>query len=159
MNRTRLTTVGVLASVLLIVGGCGKKKSAERGRTLSMPAAAGDAAPTDALSGASDSLTTIPPHVGAPAWTQETAHYDRRGVRRFASAVGWARIGDPALAREAAEERARGELLRFLHGGPAVGAVEGPLAGARTTDFYAAKDGLVFARVEVETSHGDEPAP
>ncbi len=88
-----------------------------------------------------------------PAWTQERPHFFAQDGRQFASAVGRARTVDPALARAAAEDRARVDLLRLLHGGTPGGSFQGALAGARMTDAFTSKrTGEVFVRLEVEAN-------
>jgi hypothetical protein len=94
------------------------------------------------------------PVVEAPDWLFESPHFFHREGIRFASAVGSARVGDPALARVVAEDRARVQLLRLMEGGTAGGELEGDLPGARPVDaFISTRYGKVFVRVEVRALH------
>jgi hypothetical protein len=105
-------------------------------------------APADGTAG----IRAAAPLAGAPSWVNEAPHFFKRGGRTFASAVGRARIADLPLARSAAQDRARADLLRLLQGKTATGRVEGELRGARVTDSYQSKKDGVFVRLEIETA-------
>lgn len=138
---------GLLAAALVVVTACGKKKDPNRNEKLSAPVSAPDSALKDKL--ASEPAELL------PAWAQEVPHFFVRDGVRFASAVGHARVRNVALARSAAEDRARVDLLRLIEGAAPDGAVEGALPGAHTTDsFTSKKDGQVFVRLEVRTKPG-----
>jgi hypothetical protein len=143
----------VLAAALAFVSACGKKKDAGRNEKLSQPAPAYDSALKETLAGKPAVLPLAAPNEVLPAWAQEAPHFFVRDGSRFASAVGHARIRNVALARAAAEDGARVDLMRLIHGGTPDGAVEGALPGAHTTDsFTSKKDGEVFVRLEVQTN-------
>jgi hypothetical protein len=140
---------GLLAAALAALSACGKKKDAGRSETLSPPAAASDSALVDRLAG----QPSAQPGEILPAWAREKPHFFEREGRRYASAVGRARVRDAALARAAAEDRARGDLLRLIAGGAPGAAIEGSLLGSRMTDSFTSKeDGQVFVRVEVQAA-------
>ena len=89
-----------------------------------------------------------------PAWVHESPHFLNHDGRRFAAAVGSAQADNPALARVAATDRARADLLKLIQGGEPGDALAGVLTGSRVTDAFASKtQGLVFVRVEVEMTH------
>ncbi len=140
----------ILAAALLIVSACGKKKAASRDEKLAPLAASVDTPLVDKISrepGVSAIEASLPL---APAWVRETPRYYKRGGRRFASAVGWAKTADLALSRSTAEDRARVELLRFIKGVSSTGAVEGSLTGARMINSFKTDEGDVFVLVEIE---------
>lgn len=139
----------VLAGALAVLAACGKKRDESRTGKLARSLGVLAAAPTDALSGGPAAL----PLERLPAWVREKPHYFSRDGRRFASAVGSARVDNLALARGAATDRARADLLRFIKGGAAGDAITGVLTGSRVTDAFTSKiQGEVFVRVEVEES-------
>ena len=141
---------GVLAAALVVVSACGKKKDEGRTGKLSPPAAAAESALSDTLAAQARALPSAHPSEPLPAWTRELPHFFDRDGRRFASAVGWARSANPGLARSAAEDRARVDLLKLIKGAAPDGALEGALPGAQMTNSFTSKEGQVFARVEVE---------
>lgn len=92
------------------------------------------------------------PRIGEPlpSWARERPHFFDQNGRRFAAAVGRARIGNLALAQTAAQDRARADLLRLIQGKPAESRAKGTLRGARVTEIYASRNGQVYVRVEVD---------
>ena len=139
MNKT-------IFAVLLSVSACGKKKEAALIEKMDAPAvgvaladtvAGQPAAPAEAFPG------------DVPPWARENPRFFERDGRRFASAVGRVRVTDPALARSAAEDRARVELLKLIDGTAGTGTSTGALPGARMTDSFTSANGEVFIRVEV----------
>ena len=141
----------ILAAALILAAACGKTQEESRAGKPSRPAAAADLPLADALAG----QPRAQPGQAEPAWTRESPHFFSRGGLRFGSAVGWARSGNIALARAAAEDRARVDLLRLIKGVKAEEAVAGALPGARIMDSFTSSEGKVFVRVEV----GATPAP
>jgi hypothetical protein len=67
-------------------------------------------------------------------------------------AVGKAKERNAALARVAAEERARADLLRLIQGNPPRASAEGKVKGARAVEVYESWGGVVYVRLELETS-------
>jgi hypothetical protein len=144
---------GALAAALLAFSACGKKKDASRIETPAFPASAEYSALVDTITSEPRALPGTQTSEVLPAWALEPAHFFNRGGRRFASAVGRAEAGDFALARTAAEDRARVDLLKLLEGAGSKDAVEGSLPGARMTNSFTSKrGGQVFVRVEVEAA-------
>ena len=142
-----------LAAVLAVASACGKKKDEGRAGKLSPPAAPSDSALVDDVARQPSAPLPEQPREVLPAWASESPHFFNRGGRRFASAIGWASGGNPALARAAAEDRARVDLLRLIKGGAAGGPLQGALPGARMTDSFASKQGgKVFVRVEIRAA-------
>ena len=140
----------ILVPALLAIPACGRNKDEGRSEKLTASATAADAALVDTVAGQSRIFAGAQPSELPPAWTQELPHFFNRDGRRFASAVGWARTGDLALARATAEDRARVALVILIQGGASVDAVKGALPGARMTDSFTSKDGFVFVRLEVQ---------
>jgi hypothetical protein len=120
------------AFLFLLAGACKKKPAAPRVE---------GAAP----SAAARQISTQPEPL--PAWTQREPRVERRGSRRYAVAVGQAAAVNLALARAAAEERARALLAPMLSGKPPGGSFEGPVSGARIEQAYTAADGRVFVEL------------
>ena len=89
-------------------------------------------------------VATEPP----PSWTAAPPAVIMRGRKRYAVAVGQALTGEKALARAAAEERARAEILRLLHGKHSGVSVQGAVIGAQVKRSYTAPDGRVFVELE-----------
>lgn len=153
VSIARRRSCAVLAVALAVACSCGKKKEESRAGKLSQPLSVLAAAPTDALSGRPAALPAAQPRERLPAWTRERPRFFDRDGRRFASAVGSARIGNLFLARTAAEDRARADLLRLIEGGAPGRALSATLRGARMTDaFTSKKRGQVFVRVEVDAT-------
>src|SRR5437764_705745 len=86
-----------------------------------------------------------------PKWTTAKPHYETRGGRVFAVAVGKAKDKNEALARAVAEERARAELARLLQGKPLNASVEEEVKGGRVVEVYNAGRGVVYVRLALET--------
>lgn len=84
-----------------------------------------------------------------PAWTRRAPRIERRAGKRYAVAVGAVASDNLALARAAAEERARANLLRFLQRKAAFQDLEGRVVGAVVADSYAGRDGMVWVRLEL----------
>lgn len=153
VSIARGRSCAILTVALAVACSCGKKKEESRVGKLSPPPQVLAAAPTDALSGRPAVPAPAPPRERLPAWTRERPRFFDRDGRRFASAVGSAQVGNPALARAAAEDRARADLLRLIAGGASGDALSGTLRGARITDaFTSKKRGKVFIRVEVDAA-------
>lgn len=152
---SRRRTFQVLAGALLVAAACGKKKDAARSSAVPVPKAF-SAPLTDATAeGAARAPAAAEPAEAAPAWVRESPHFFMRDGARFASAVGSSRSRNAGLARAAAEDRARVDLIRLIDGVAPDGAVEGALSGAQPTDFFTSKkDGQVFVRLEVRTAPG-----
>ena len=87
-----------------------------------------------------------------PRWTKAKPHFETRSGRVFAVAVGKAKDANPALARAAAEARAREGLLKLIEGRPDAAFVQGSMQGARVAEFYITWLGTVYARLELETA-------
>ena len=87
-----------------------------------------------------------------PRWTRAKPHFETRAGRVFAVAVGKAQGENEALARVAAEDRARADLLRLIQGTPPNASAEGEVRGARAVEVYDAGGGVVYVRLELETS-------
>lgn len=87
-----------------------------------------------------------------PGWTKAKPHFETRFGRVFAVAVGKAKDANPALARAAAEARAREGLLKLVEGRPDAAFVQGSVQGARVAEFYTTWLGTVYARLELETA-------
>jgi hypothetical protein len=134
-----------LGLILLGAAACGKKSDERRSAKPVAPVTAPDKPLVDAIVKQSGAV---------PAWTLEAPHFFSRDGARFASAVGWAKAGNAALGRAAAEDRARVDLLRLIAGAPSPNALAGNLPGARMTDSYASKEGKIFVRVEVPAPPG-----
>lgn len=93
-----------------------------------------------------------------PRWTRAKPHFERRGGKTFAVAVGQAQDQkDRALARASAEERARADLLRLIQGKAPNASAQGQLNGAVPVQVYEAGKGTVYVRVELETASGTTP--
>ena len=56
------------------------------------------------------------------------------------------------LARIAAEDRARADLLRLIQGKSPDASAEGEVKGTQAVEFYNAGRGVVYVRLELETS-------
>lgn len=141
-----------LALVLaLLAAACGKRKEAAR---LTPAPVKAEAPLTDTISDGPAKPAFAEPAEVVPAWAKEAPHFFMRDGVRFASAVGSVRFANVVLARAAAEDRARADLIRLIGGGTPDGAVEGALPGASPTDFFTKKNGQVFVRVEVRTTPG-----
>ena len=96
-----------------------------------------------------------------PTWTRAKPHFETRAGRVFAVAVGKAKDRNASLARVAAEDRARADLLRLIQGKSQSASAEGEVKGAQAVDVYDAGGGLIYVRLELETSSGppsQEPA-
>jgi hypothetical protein len=142
-----------LAAALAFFSACGKHKTAARIEKPAPPAAGADSPLSDALAGEAADFPKTQPREVPPDWTRERPHFFVRDGRRFASAVAWARTGNVYLARTAAEDSARVELLRLIKGIASGTPVEGALPGARMTDTFTSKiGGEVFVRLEVEAA-------
>ena len=76
-----------------------------------------------------------------------------------ASTAGRFTSANPALARAAAEARAREGLLRLIEGRPDAAFVQGSMQGARVAEFYITWLGTVYARLELETAPAPPPGP
>jgi hypothetical protein len=92
-----------------------------------------------------------------PRWTRAEPHFETRGTRRIAVAVGTAKDANPSLARSAAEDGARVGLLRLLQGKSPDAAAEGAVKGARPVEFYEAGGGRVFVRLELDVTPAAAP--
>ena len=92
-----------------------------------------------------------------PKWTMAKPHFETRAGRVFAVAVGKAKDENKSLARVAAEDRARADLLRLIQGKSPSANVEGAVKGAQAVEVYDAGRGVVYVRLELETS--PKPAP
>lgn len=140
-----------VALLALSPAACKRRPKAPKASGAPAAAAAIAASPTEAglsLPAASEPL---------PAWTQEPAHFSRRGSRRVAVSVGRADAGGLALSRAAAEGRARAELARLLQGLPTGSEVSGPVVGARIRRTYTAKDGSVYVELEAPAAPPARP--
>ncbi len=87
-----------------------------------------------------------------PKWTGAKPHFELRAGRVFAVAVGKAKDTNAALARVAAEEWARASLLRLIQEKSQSASVEGAVKGAQAVEVYDAGGGVVYVRLELETS-------
>jgi hypothetical protein len=96
--------------------------------------------------------------VARPKWTRTRPHFEIRNRRVFAVAVGKAQDANEALATAAAEERARASLLRLLQGKSPGADVMGEVKGARVVEVWRARGGIVYARLEVDTSASPQSA-
>ena len=85
-----------------------------------------------------------------PKWTRAKPHFETRAGRVFAVAVGKAKDKNAALARVAAEESARADLLRLIQGKPPSASAEGDVKGAQAVEVYNAGLGVVYVRLELE---------
>ena len=85
-----------------------------------------------------------------PAWTRRKPMVVKRGRERVAIAVGYAKFDNPALARAAAEGRARAELLRYLQKKHAKESFDGELSGAFIVDVWGRRDGSTYVRLELK---------
>jgi|GEM_PF-1520566 len=91
------------------------------------------------------------PHATRPRWTRAKPHYETRGARRFAVAVGEATDKNIPLARSAAEERARADIARLIGGlPPGADVPKTQVKGAQAVAFYEAGGGRVFVRLELD---------
>ena len=145
--------VGLLVAALIAVSACGKKKDVSRALKPVSPGAAADSALTDDIAHQPSAPPDARAPEAAPAWALERPHFFERDGRRFACAVGRAKVANVGLARAAAEDRARVELVKLITGAAEGEAVEASLRGARMTDSFTSKtDGQVFVRVEVQTT-------
>jgi hypothetical protein len=95
---------------------------------------------------------------GRPRWTKAKPHFETRDGHVFAVAVGKAKDDNEALATAAAEERARAELLRFLQGKSPGADVSGQVRGAVAAAVWRAGRGVVYVRLELDTSATPSPA-
>ena len=84
-----------------------------------------------------------------PKWTKAKPHFETRAGRVFAVAVGKAKDTNTALARVAAEDRARADLLRLVRGTPPNASAEGVVKGAQAVAVYDAGPEGVYIRVEL----------
>jgi hypothetical protein len=136
-----------LCGLFVVAAACGKKSEESLPMKMLQPLQATVAAPREALAGQPVALA----RARLPGWARESPRFFNRGGRRFASAVGSARAENRALARVAATDRARADLLRFINGATAGEAITGELSGARVTNAYTSRTrGEVFVRVEAE---------
>jgi hypothetical protein len=87
-----------------------------------------------------------------PRWTRAKPHFETRAGRVFAVAVGKAKDQNTSLARVAAEDRARAGLLRLIQGKSPRASAEGEVKGAQAVEVYDAGNGVVYVRLELETS-------
>ncbi len=128
-----------LALALLVAGAAACRK---KPRVPQVAAATPASAPTSAA----QQITTAPEPL--PAWTQQPPALIMDGNRRVAVAVGMARADNEALARAAAEDRARASIARLLEGKSSTASVEMAVTGARIVQTYTAADGRVFVQLE-----------
>lgn len=144
LDAMRLGSYAVLAAALVLVAAYGKKNGKNREDKPSQP--------FEAESPRTQTGERL------PAWVDESPHFFNRDGRRFAAAVGGAQVKNQALARAAATDRARADLLRLIKGGRPADALAGVLTGARVTDAFASRmRGQVFVRVEVEAARRRGP--
>lgn len=136
-----------LAAFVALVAACGKN---DPGRVAKSPSPSPKASPAAAPAGWAFAASVPHGGEGLPSWARERPHFFDQNGRRFASAVGHAQIGNLALARMAAQDRARADILRLIQGNSAASSAEGTLRGARVTDFFASRKGQVYVRVEAE---------
>lgn len=87
-----------------------------------------------------------------PKWTKAKPHFEMRDRRAYAVAVGRAEDANEALAAVAAEGRARADLLRLLQGRSPGADVEGEVKGAVVAEVWRAGNGIVYVRLELESS-------
>ena len=87
-----------------------------------------------------------------PKWTRADPHFETRAGRVFAVAVGKAKDKNAALARVAAQDRARADLLRLIQGRPSGASAEGEVKGAQAVSVYNAGRGTVYVKLELATS-------
>lgn len=125
-------SAAAVASLVLLAGGCKKKPAPPPVASTTVTAAA-------------RAVSTNPEPL--PAWTQREPRVERRGSKRYAVAVGQAAAGNLALARAAAEERARALLAPMLSGKAPGGSFEGPVSGAQIEQTYTSADGRVFVEL------------
>jgi hypothetical protein len=92
-----------------------------------------------------------------PKWTRAKPHFETRAGRIFAVAVGKAKDQNAELARVAAAELARADLLRLIQGKPQGASVEGEVKGAQVAEVYNARSGVVYVRLELETAPKPPP--
>jgi hypothetical protein len=93
-----------------------------------------------------------------PRWTRAKPHFEHRGGKAFAVAVGQAQDQkDRALARVTAEERARADILRLIQGKPSSASASGQVNGVVPVQVYEASGGTVYVRVELEMPAGATP--
>jgi hypothetical protein len=99
-------------------------------------------------------LTAATAHAGwfRPRWTRAKPHFEMRAGHRFGVAVGMARDVNKPLARSAAEERARAELLRLLQNKPPFADVEGRVRGAFPAAVYESGADTVYVRLELDVT-------
>lgn len=84
-----------------------------------------------------------------PKWTKARPHFEKRGEKRIAVAVGRAKAANLALARTAAEDNGRAALLKLIQGkGPAESG-EGLVNGAQAVEFFEAAQDVVYVRMEM----------
>jgi hypothetical protein len=102
-------------------------------------------------------LSLLPGGLGAagrPKWTKAKAHFEVRAGRTYAVAVGKAKDANEALASATAEGRARADLLRLLQGKKPGADVQGQVRGAEVVETWRTGRGVVYVRVELDTSAG-----
>jgi hypothetical protein len=92
-----------------------------------------------------------------PRWTRAKPHFETRDGRRVAVAAGKAKDLNVSLARSAAEERARADLLRLLQDKPPFADVEGRVRLAAPAAFYDDGGGVVYVRLELDVTDSSKP--
>lgn len=84
-----------------------------------------------------------------PKWATASPHYEERKGKKVAVAIGVAPGRNLALGRNAAANRARARIVRFLAGAPidANDWSEAQLEGSEITNVYSGRDGNIYVEV------------